>query len=176
MESKHKNALIGGLLAIVFIMAVGFAGFTQKLTIKDTTSVTSNWKIGFESVTPSPTCATSANKCGAATGFTAGDKTLTLNTKLASPSDVVTYTVVVKNYGNVNAKIAANGITMTPTKTGNNTVIRYAQSGLTAGTTTVAAGATVSFTVTVTFEQTEGQIEAAKLSNGLTMNIDWEQA
>ena len=31
MEIKHKNALIGGLLAVVVVMAVGYAAFSQAL-------------------------------------------------------------------------------------------------------------------------------------------------
>lgn len=175
MENKHKNALIGGLLAIIFIMAVGFAGFTQRLTINDTASVTSDWNVGFESVTPSATCpeGTATTACGKVNSFAAKDKQLVFNTTLLAPSDVVTYTVTVKNYGNVDAKIATNGITMTP---GNNdSVIAYAQSGLTVGET-LAAGATKEFTVTVTFNQTAGQIDESKLSNSLAMYIDWVQA
>lgn len=177
MDNKHKNALIGGLLAIVFIMAVGFAGFTQRLTINDSTTVSSDWNIGFESVTPSAVCPSEGNAttaCGAVSTFTAGDKTLTFNTKLASPSDTVTYTVTVKNYGTVDAKIAADGITMTPTN--QTSVIEYSQAGLEAGTTTLAAGASKTFTVTVTFKQVEGNIPEAQKTNGLTMYIDWEQA
>lgn len=175
MENKHKNALIGGLLAIIFIMAVGFAGFTQQLTINDTSSVTTTWNVGFDSVTPSAVCpdsdATAA--CGKVNNFTAGDKALVFDTKLMSPSDTVTYTVVVKNYGDVDAKIATNGISMTETNT--DSVISYAQSGLTEGDT-LAAGATKTFTVTVSFDQTGGQIDTNKLTNGLAMYIDWEQA
>ena len=33
MESKHKNVLIGALLAVVFVMAVGYAAFATTLTI-----------------------------------------------------------------------------------------------------------------------------------------------
>lgn len=190
MDNKHKNALIGGLLAIVFIMAVGFAGFTQRLTINDTTSVSSDWNIGFETVTPSAICPAEGNAttaCGKVvapegstyalndTTYSVNNaKTLTFDTKLLSPSDTVTYTVVVKNYGNVDAKIAADGITMTPTN--EDSVIKYSQSGLTAGTTTVAAGQTATFTVTVTFEQVAGNIDPEKKTNGLSMFIDWEQA
>lgn len=192
MDNKHKNALIGGLLAIVFIMAVGFAGFTQRLTIEDTTSVSSDWNIGFETVSPSAICpaeGTATNACGSVVApegstYTLDDatktysvnnaKTLTFDTKLLSPSDTVTYTIVVKNYGDVDAKIAADGIVMTPSN--ESSVIKYSQSGLTEETTTVAAGQTVTFTVTVTFEQVTGNIDPTKKTNSLSMYINWQQA
>mgnify|MGYP003293529717 CR=1 FL=1 len=175
MENKHKNALIGGLLAIVFIMAVGFAGFTQRLTITETSGVTSNWNIGFSAATATPACTgNDTTKCGEVTttsiDATAGStKALTFNTKLFSPGDVVTYDVTVKNFGDVDAVLKT--ITMTPTATNN---IKYAQSGLVENTTTVTAGQTKSFTVTVTFEQVAGAVAAQ--TNGLTLHLDWEQA
>jgi len=192
MDNKHKNALIGGLLAIVFIMAVGFAGFTQRLTIEDTTSVSSDWNIGFETVSPSAICpaeGTATTACGSVVApegstYSLDDatktysvnnaKTLTFDTKLLSPSYTVTYTIVVKNYGDVDAKIAADGIVMTPSN--ESSVIKYSQSGLTEETTTVAAGQTVTFTVTVTFEQVTGNIDPTKKTNSLSMYINWQQA
>jgi len=192
MDNKHKNALIGGLLAIVFIMAVGFAGFTQRLTIEDTTSVSSDWNIGFETVSPSAICpaeGTATTACGSVVApegstYSLDDatktysvnnaKTLTFDTKLLSPSDTVTYTIVVKNYGDVDAKIAADGIVMTPSN--ESSVTKYSQSGLTEETTTVAAGQTVTFTVTVTFEQVTGNIDPTKKTNSLSMYINWQQA
>ena len=182
MESKHKNALIGGLLAIVFIMAVGFAGFTQQLTITDETTVTSDWNIGFLEASVDPVCPTVAEgetastdpiKCGSIGNFEAQAKSITFNTSLMSPGDVVTYTVTVKNFGNIPAKIAANGINLQFDQT--TSLITYAQSGLEAGVTTLAPDAEVEFTVTVTFPQTEGYIETEKMQNSLTMTIDWEQ-
>ena len=48
MESKHKNVLIGALLAVVFVMAVGYAAFAQQLTINGSAEITSNWHVGFD--------------------------------------------------------------------------------------------------------------------------------
>ena len=48
MESKHKNVLIGALLAVVFVMAVGYAAFATTLTINGEATITSNWHVGFD--------------------------------------------------------------------------------------------------------------------------------
>ena len=48
MESKHKNVLIGALLAVVFVMAVGYAAFAQQLTINGSAEITSRWDIAFD--------------------------------------------------------------------------------------------------------------------------------
>ena len=48
MESKHKNILIGALLAVVFVMAVGYAAFAQTLTINGSAEITSSWDVRYE--------------------------------------------------------------------------------------------------------------------------------
>jgi uncharacterized repeat protein (TIGR01451 family) len=176
MENKHKNAVIVVLFAIVIIMAVGFAGFTQQLTIKDTASVSSNWNVGFLSATADTTCDKNANKCGdvsTTVDTTNGTtKALTFSTKLASPSDTVTYTVKVKNFGTVDAKLV--NVNLAETDSSNLIEYSYDTNALAAGTTTLAAGAEMTFTVTVTFAQTTGTI--ATKSDGATLTLDWEQA
>ena len=49
MESKHKNILIGALLAVVFVMAVGYAAFAQQLTINGSAEITSTWDVKYDS-------------------------------------------------------------------------------------------------------------------------------
>jgi len=174
MEGKHKNALIGGLLAIVFIMAVGFAGFTQQLTINDSATVSSNWSISFDSAEADKACAgNDTTACGTVTSFDSGATQITFQTKLFSPGDTVTYTVKVKNAGNVAALL--DSFTMQETDSAN--LIEYTQTGLTEDVTTVGTSAdsnTIEFDVTVTFKQTAGAIEAQ--SDGLTMTLNWIQA
>ena len=54
MESKHKNALIVALLAVVLVMAVGYAAYAQQLTInskatiQESTDGTKNWNVHFD--------------------------------------------------------------------------------------------------------------------------------
>ena len=48
MENKNKNVLIGALLAVVFVMAVGYAAFAQQLTINGTSTITSKWDVHME--------------------------------------------------------------------------------------------------------------------------------
>lgn len=172
MERKQKNLLVGGLVALVFIMAIGFAGFTQRLTISDTSSVTSDWNIGFSSATPSTVCsdgtASAKTACGAVTSFSEGAKTIAFTTTLYKPGDTVTYTVTVKNSGSVGAKLAS----YTPTYTDSDSLLEYTITGLTANTTTVnASNGTAQFTVKVTFKEQAGAIEPQ--TNGLQLHLDW---
>ena len=48
MESKNKNILIASLLAVVLVMAVGYAAFVQQLTISGTAEITSTWNVHFD--------------------------------------------------------------------------------------------------------------------------------
>jgi len=171
MENKNKNLLIGGLLSAVFVMAIAFAGFSQQLQITDSAASTTTWNIGFSSATPSVACSgTPTAACGTVTSFTTGATSISFQTKLFSPGETVTYTVKVKNSGNVTAKLT--GLTLNEGNTSN--LIQYSQSGLTQNSTTVAANQEVQFTVTVTFKQTSGSVAAQ--SDSLTLNLTWEQA
>lgn len=174
-SNRNQNLLIAGLFVIIFLMAVGFSGFSQRLKISDSSNVTTNWNIGFDSVTPSTICqGNDTLACGSVMNFTAGDKTLTLGTSLMAPGNTVTYDIAIKNYGDVNAKIATNGITMTPTNV--NSVINYSQTGLTAGETVLNAGQTINFTITVTVPSSIASTDKENLTNALTFYVDWVQA
>ena len=82
MEIKHKTALIGGLLAIVVVMAVGYAAFSQALIINGSASIDSNWQISDY-------------------------LSASFNASLTSPGDTVTYTITVENQGTINAKLSS---------------------------------------------------------------------
>ncbi len=171
MKSKTKNTLIGGLLAIVFVMAIGYAAFAQQLTINGNAEITSKWDVHIKSITPAATGTAKSNSATVGT-----DKlSATFSTTLTSPGDTVTYTVVVENSGTLAAKVASGGVTFSQ---GNTDAITYSTSGITAGTTTVAAnGGTVSFTVKVAYNSNvTSQPASSALTNALTMSLNFVQA
>lgn len=117
-ESKKKNILIGGLLAVVLVMAVGYAAFATTLNITGTAEITSTWDVEItniemtdsRSVTSSPAEVT-GNK---STSGISGDETTyptytattaTFYSNLVSPTDYVEYTVTVKNKGSLPAHL-----------------------------------------------------------------------
>ena len=109
MESKHKNALIGALLAVVFVMAVGYAAFAQLLTINGTATIDSNWDVHFD---PSLTAGTVSHKGGnenpsGTIGYADSNTTANLTANLKQPGDTVTFTLKPTNYGSLSAKPAA---------------------------------------------------------------------
>lgn len=128
MESKHKNALIGALLAVVFVMAVGYAAFAQQLTINGTAEITSKWDVHFdpivvgtdvtstmtavsttsgESVVPitisKPAVAAPGTKGSIA--YSQNNQVATISATLIQPGDTVTFKLKPHNYGTgLNAK------------------------------------------------------------------------
>lgn len=118
MEGKHKNALIGALLAVVFVMAVGYAAFAQLLTINGTASINSTWDVHFDPTLTSANSVTAANSTDGSTSATGtiayNDQTkptvATLTANLVSPGDSVTFTVKPTNYGSLSARASAAAV------------------------------------------------------------------
>ena len=73
-KTNKKNLIIGGLLAIVLIMAVGYAAFATNLNINGSSAITSNWDVhikdnGVNAKNPTQGAAsTKARKVDALTG------------------------------------------------------------------------------------------------------------
>ena len=109
MESKHKNILIGTLLAVVFVMAVGYAAFAQQLTINGSAQITSTWDVHMEDsgdheATATPSSAMSTDPTGDVVVEEGGLKA-TLTADLKSPGDKITYVIPIVNGGSINAKL-----------------------------------------------------------------------
>ncbi len=171
MNLKTKNALIGGLLAIVFVMAIGYAAFAQQLTINGNAEITSTWDVQIESIAATGQTGTGADVPYAA--GTAEDGTQKVNATqaqfkadLKSPGDSVTYTVTVRN----NGTIAAQLNTATPTPQENDAPITYTTTANDLLTQELAAGATQTFTVTATYDDVTAQPETTEKSYTLTLD------
>ena len=120
MNAQNKNILIGGLLAIVLVMAVGYAAFATQLNITGTASITSNWDVHFDSasqvsgdVVAAKTFSGGSLPTGTLTyGSGAAPLTATVHADLNQPGDSVTFTLRIINAGSLNATAA------TPTLSG----------------------------------------------------------
>ncbi len=120
MEAKNKNILIGGLLAIVLVMAVGYAAFATQLNINGTAQITSSWDVHFDETKTSGAGVIDATAglsgATAPTGtISYGDNNLTatLNANLNQPGDKVVYTLTIENAGTLSAKSATPSLTLT---------------------------------------------------------------
>jgi len=115
---KSKRNILIMMFALVVIMGIGFAAYSQQLQIKDTSSIDSDWNVYIKDVSV-------PDKSSSATGSGAVDKTTNvkadLTTDLKYPGDYVIYKLIVANDGNIDAVLEKINFSMQ--KEG--TVIKY---------------------------------------------------
>ncbi len=139
MDNKHKNALIGALLAVVFVMAVGYAAFAQQLTINGSATITSKWDVHMTNDGATATPSTIMNTMPSGTVSVAeGGLSADFTASLISPGDKVTFVVPIKNAGTIDAVL--DTITLSSTTAG----MAIDNTGLTATT----ADGSIKYTVT----------------------------
>lgn len=163
-----RNKLLVAALVLLGLASVAYAAFAQILTINGTGTATGNWDIQIISITP--TAQTGVTDHASTPSFTA--TTATFNVDLAYPGATSSYDVVIKNNGTIPAKLST--ITdLTATNAAAPTDITYAISGV-AVNDTLAAGASVTATVTVTWGS-GGSTNIQTQSKGATIDFNYIQ-
>ena len=185
MEAKHKNALIGALLAVVFIMAVGYAAFAQQLTINGSADITSKWDVhmdseGAEYVPTSTMGTTPTGSVNVADGGLTADFTA----NFTSPGDKITYTIPIVNAGTLNARLS--NITLssdTPgmdiqglVATSEDGNIKYTVTSPGTGTLNANNGRATITIVAEFVDKAEGQENAQNVTANLTVTMTYVQA
>lgn len=112
-----KVAVVAALVISVIAIGIGFAAFTETLSINGNATVqTSTWKVKFTDLGAGITAGTAS--ITTAPTINTNDTTIsTYDVKLAKPGDGVTYTFKVANTGTYDAKLTSVTIP-TPTCTG----------------------------------------------------------
>ncbi len=101
---KNKNILIGGLLAIVLIMAVGYAAFATQLTVNGSAEITSTWDVHFVENNNAMTISEpSVGEKATGTMTRTSSTAYTVTAKLNQPGDKIVYTFTVENSGTLAA-------------------------------------------------------------------------
>ena len=119
MESKHKNVMIGALLAVVFVMAVGYAAFAQQLTINGSASISSNWNIAYDTSKTSgagvvdPVTGSGGTTAPTGTISYPSQQSATINANLVQPGDKITFTLTIQNKGNIEANLGQPVVSLT---------------------------------------------------------------
>ena len=164
---KKKNMIIGGLLALIFVMSVGYAAFATNLNISGTAN-TSSWIIKITNITEK----TKSGGAGTvSTSYT--DLTATFSSTLTQPGDSITYEVTVENQGNIDASLKE--VTKTYTQ---NKYIEVTYDGLLEGQMLYKqgqAGSTAVMEVTVTFKDIEIEKMDSGITSNITISLDFEQ-
>ena len=162
---NNKSILIGGLLAVIVIMAVGYAAFASSLKISGTSNISTTWDVEITDITTS-------NKVGSASVSGTPEHsglTASFNTNLVLPGDSITYNIKVENKGNLNAKL--NKITL---KKDNNPAILFETSGIKEGDV-LKQGAYTTLSVKVTYSNSVTS-QPTNLDASLTVTLDFVQS
>lgn len=118
----NKNLIIGGLIAVLCIMAVGYAAFSTVLTINASSSIDSTWLVKYDTNattnyvvtngigdTTAPNTTASISNTDAVISFT-DDTTARLTAQLYQPGDKVVFTLIVRNEGTLGATLSKSSI------------------------------------------------------------------
>ncbi len=202
MEQKNKNMLIGGLLAIVLVMAVGYAAFATQLTINGTANITSNWDVHIQNIEVDGEPTGTAENVAEGTKVDPDDPLkATFSTKLVSPGDSITYKVTVVNAGTLPAEVSSitvsqkntgmveespanDDVTITGTQeegtfttdSEKNNPIVYSVTEIKKSDTIEPSNQTKEFKIKVEYNpEVTGQPEAAQLTSTLTVELNFIQ-
>lgn len=160
-----KQKILIGVLIVAGLASIAYAAFSQSLVINGTGTTTGNWNVKITGITNS--ASTGATQVNGSPTFTA--TSATFNTNLAYPGASATYQITVSNQGNINAKLD----TISDIATINAAApadIKYTVTGVTAGTTTLAAGTTNVITVKVEWLATSTMTTNATKTATITFN------
>ena len=186
MESKHKNMLIGALLAVVFVMAVGYAAFAQQLTINGSAEITSTWDVKYDSTKTEATPGVVDAVAGFAGGTTPtgtvtydnDDHNANISATLYQPGDTVTFTLTIKNNGTIPATVGTPTVEMTGDEDVQPLVAKKGNIQFTvtpAATTTMNQNDTVTMTVKAEFINSATSVGDTTTAD-VTINMNASQA
>ena len=98
-----KNRLLLAALVFVGVATVAYAAFATTLSINGTSSVSGNWDVHIDSITPTM----GAGSTNASTPVVGSDGlSATFNTNFAYPGSTATYDVIITNHGSINAEVS----------------------------------------------------------------------
>ena len=162
---RKRSLVIGGLLAILVCMTIGYAAFSTQLQISGTSSITSNWDVQITNITQGTPTGTGEN--AVAPSYTA--TTATMEANLYSPGDAMTYEITIQNKGTIDAVLSK--ITKSDS---NNPAILFETSGVNEGDT-LLAGETAKMTVKISYNSSVTS-QPENLSAEMTVTLEYTQA
>ncbi len=186
MDSKHKNVLIGVLVAVVLVMAVGYAAFAQQLTINGSAEITSTWDVKYDSTKTQDTPGVVDGVAGFAGGQTPSgtvsydndDHNANIEATLYQPGDTVTFTLTIKNNGTIPATVGTPTVEMTGDEDVQPLVARKGNIQFTvtpAPTTKMNQNDTVTMTVKAEFISSAQSVGGTTTAD-ITVNMNASQA
>ncbi len=165
-----RNKLIIAAVVLVGLASVAYAAYSQVLTVNGTGTATGDWNVAITSITQTSATGVTENSAPTFDGTSA-----TFDVDLAYPGATATYDVTVTNNGNIPA-ILSSLTDLTSKNAEAPTYITYATSGVTGGSTTLAAnGGTNVMQVTVTWDSTTSPDTSSGNSKAATITLNYDQ-
>lgn len=185
-NSRQKNVLIGVLIAIVLVMAVGYAAFAQQLTINGSAKITSTWDVKYDATKtesePGVVTVTTGFQGGQApTGtvtYDNDDHNANISATLYQPGDTVVFTLTIKNNGTIPATIGNPTVSMEGDEDGGALIARKGNIQFTvtpADTTTLNQNDTVTMEVKAEFLSNAESV-GATTNASIDVNMNASQA
>ena len=108
LNFKNRNYIIIGLCAVLVLMAVGFAAFSQNLQINGTSNISSSWDIRITGIRAVNLSSVTNNGAYDITEPSIGSDNLSASfqTGLKSPGDTRIYEIEVTNRGSLDAEVS----------------------------------------------------------------------
>ncbi len=147
-----KNIIIGTLLVVILIMAVGYSSFATKFTLNGTAEIVGEWDVKISKVEAKEI----SENCNAGQpSFT--NTSVTFNCTLLKPGDKVAYEITIQNAGTIDAVL--NNILFTSDEINGSPAITYETSELNAF---LPAGSQTSLTVTIEYNKDTTEVPEIK--------------
>lgn len=166
MKKSKKNYVLIALIVLLLALAVGYAAFSQNLTISGTATGTTTWEVKFVSAT--------INETGHGDSPVVTDNSITVNPLLGFPGDGCTVTANIKNNGSLPAKLTKFNLTAADGTTAfsNSDVTIEIPTIPTDGTEVIAPGATCPVTISIKWN---ADSTATSVSAPFKVNFEYTQ-
>jgi hypothetical protein len=165
-----RDKIIVIALAVVLLASVAYAAFSRTLQINGTSSISGDWDVHIDSITPTMGAGT-ANATAPVVGV--DGLSATFDTTFAYPSAAASYDIAITNHGSINAEVSA--IPSVATINGQEPVdVEYTIAGPAIGDQ-LHTGETVHSTVTVKWKST-GTTNPSTLSKSTTFSYGFIQS
>lgn len=171
-KKSNKRNIIFILIALILVLGVAYAAFSDTLTISGTANAKGSFNVEFTSVSLDKTNSTGIDKDLSTAVISGDNKTVTLTAKdFEDENSSAVFNITVHNDSTTTAKL--NGITVTYNGTDTQDDIFEVTNNLVTGST-IAVDGTESFTVTVKFKDGVTASNITELNSTATFNISLE--
>lgn len=169
---RKKFLIIAVALAFIAFIGIGYAYLSKTLNINGSGKVASDFNVQFQEATE-----TTGADLGSVTINEGGD-TVTIDVTITKPGEKYVATIPVKNLGKITAKLVSvkAGDSNTVPTDSNVTYSFVPESGVTIGTSELAANEVHNFTFTFDWANASGEQEAVNATYTFTYTINYQQA